>query len=59
MDYEKEYKKIMNSTVLAIVLLYLMMVVCIILWLCVLSMPPHNADYMTRGEIEVCVDSIN
>ena len=42
----------MFSIALAVVLLCLTAVVSTTLWLSVQRMPPHNADYMTRGEVE-------
>ena len=48
----------MFSIALAVVFLCLTAVVSTTLWLSVQRMPPHNADYMTRGEVEAYVDSI-
>lgn len=48
----------MFSIVLAVMLILLTAVVSTTLWLSVQRMPPHNADYMTRGEVEAYVDSV-
>ena len=48
----------MFSIALAVVLLCLTAVVSTTLWFSVQRMPPHNADYMTRGEVEAYVDSV-
>ncbi len=48
----------MFSIALAVVLLCLTAVVSTTLWLSVQRIPPHNADYMTRGEVEAYVDSV-
>lgn len=48
----------MFSIVLAVMLILLTAVVSTTLWLSVQRMPPHNADYMTRDEVEAYVDSV-